>query len=87
MLSAFPVQNCLKQGCFGLTALNFVLLYATEKVWKNQEGLELIGLVHEFLHADGINFLGKNINNISSYIVILLPSNKEINIEVNINKT
>jgi hypothetical protein len=56
------------------------------RVWESREGLEIDGLHNELVYADDVSLLGENINTTINNAEILYYS-KDIDIEVNIDKT
>jgi hypothetical protein len=83
----FPIKNGLKEGdALSPLLFNFALGYAIRKVQANQEGLKLNGT--EFLvYADYVNILSGSIHTIRKNTEALLISSKEIDLEVNAEKT
>jgi hypothetical protein len=86
----FPVQNGLKQGD-ALTPLlfNFALQYAIRRVQENHEGLKLNGKHQLLSYADAVNIVGENTDTtqIQRYREALLDSSKQVDLEVNPEKT
>jgi hypothetical protein len=67
--------------------LKFALEYAIKKVQENQVGLKLNG-THQLLHyADDVPLLGDNTDTIKKNTETRIDASKEVNIEVNGDKT
>jgi urease accessory protein UreE len=63
------------------------LVYAIRKLQGNQVGLKLSG-THELLaHADDVSLMGNNIAAINKNTESLIDANKEVGLEINIEKS
>jgi histidinol-phosphate/aromatic aminotransferase/cobyric acid decarboxylase-like protein len=79
----------LKQGD-GLSPLlfNSALEYTIRSVQENQEGSKLNGRTHQLLaYADEINVVGEDVHTIKKNAEALLDASKEVDLEVNPEKT
>jgi hypothetical protein len=85
---SFPIQNGLKHGdALSSLPLNFALEYAIRKVQENQVGLKLNRTHHLLSYADDVDLLGDNIDTINKNTESLIDANKEVGLEVNVEKT
>jgi hypothetical protein len=84
----FPIRNGLKQGdALSPLLFNFALEYAIRKIQENQVGLKLNGTHQLLAYADYANLLGDNIDTINASTETLIDANKEVGLEINIEKT
>jgi hypothetical protein len=84
---SFPIQNGLKQGSVLSPLLfNFPLKYTIKKSQENQVGLKLNGIYQLLAYAD-MNLRGDNIDTIKKNTKTLIDVNKEVGLEINVEKT
>jgi len=84
----FPITNGLKQGvALSPLLFNFALEYANRKVQAHQDGLKLNGTHQLLVFADDVNILGGSVHIIKENAETLMVSSKEIELEVNADKT
>jgi preprotein translocase subunit SecA len=81
---SFLIQNGLKQGgSLSPLLFNFALEYAIRKVQENQ-----VGLKHQLLaYADVVSLQGDNIGMIKKNTETLIDANREVGLEINVEKT
>ena len=84
----FPIRNGLKQAdTLSALLFNFALEYAIRRVQVNQDGLKLNG-THQFLFCvDDVDILEGSVSTIKKHAAGLIVPNKEIGLEVNVDKT
>jgi hypothetical protein len=85
---SFPIQNGLKQeDALSPLLFNFALEYTIRKVQETQVGLKLNGTHQLLAYADDVNLLGDNIDTIMKNTETLIDADKEIGLEINVEKT
>jgi hypothetical protein len=67
--------------------LNFAVEYAVRKVRENQVGLKRNGTHQLLAYADDVNLLGDNIDTIRKNKETLIDASKEVDLEINVEKT
>jgi hypothetical protein len=84
----FPIRNGLKQGdALSPLLFNFALEHAIRRVQENQAGLKLKGTLLLLAYSDDDNIVGENIDTIQKNTEALLDVNKNVDLEVNPEKT
>jgi hypothetical protein len=66
---------------------NFAVEYAIRKVRETQVGLKLSGPHQPLAYADGVNLLRDNIETIKKKIETLTGASKEVDIQINVDKS
>jgi hypothetical protein len=85
---SFPIQNGLIQGdALSPLLFNCALEYVIRKFQENQVGLKLNGTHQLLAYADDVNLLGDNIDTIKKNTETLINANKEVGLEINVDKT
>jgi hypothetical protein len=64
-----------------------MIVHAIGKVQENQVGLKLNGTHQLVAYADDMNLLGDNIDTIKRNTETLIGANKEVVLEINVEKT
>jgi hypothetical protein len=83
----FAIQNCLKQGdVLSPLLFSFALECAIRKVQENQVGLKLNGTHQLLAYVDDVNLLGDNMDTIKKNTEILIDADKEVDLEINVEK-
>jgi hypothetical protein len=84
---AFPIQSGLRRED-DLSPFHFIyaLECAIREIQEIKEGLELNGTHQLLFYADDVNLLSENIN-IKKSIEFLFDARKEVDLEVNTEKT
>jgi hypothetical protein len=67
--------------------LNFDLEYAIRKGQETQVGWNLNGTHQLLAYADDVNLLGDNIDTIKKNTETLIVDSKEVDLEINVEKT
>jgi hypothetical protein len=84
----FLLKNVLKQGdALSPLLFNFALAYNMRSIQVNQDGLKLNGTHQILVYADDVNILGRRINTAEKTQESLKIANKDIDQEVNAEKT
>jgi len=84
----FPIRNGLKQGdAVSPVLFNFALEYAITRVQVNQDGLKLNGTHQLLAYADDVDILGGSIHTLKKNVEALVAAAREIELEVNADKT
>jgi len=84
----FPIRNDSIQGnALSPILFNFALQYAIGRVQVNQDGLKLKGTHQLLVYADVVNRLGGSIQMIQKNTEALVVASKEVQLEVNADKT
>jgi hypothetical protein len=82
-----PIQNGPKQGdALSQLLIKFALEYAIGKVQENQVGLKLND-INFWQYTDGVNLVADNISTIKKNIKILIDANREVGLEINLDKS
>jgi hypothetical protein len=85
---SFPIQNGLKQGdALSPLLFNFASDCAIRKIQENQVGLKLNGTHHLLAYTDDANLLGDNIDTVKKNTDNLIDGSREVDIEINVEKT
>jgi hypothetical protein len=67
---------------------NFSLeYYVFRKVQENQVGLKLKGTHQLLVYADDVDLMEDNIHTVKKYTEALIDANKEIGLEINVEKS
>jgi hypothetical protein len=66
---------------------NFAFEYTIRKVQEKQVELKLNGTNELLAHANDVNLLGDNIDNVKKNTETLIDFSKEIGLEINVQKT
>ena len=66
---------------------NFALQYFIKRIKVNQDGLKLTGVYQHLFNADDVNVLGGSVHTIKKNTEILVDADKEIGLEVEVDRT
>ena len=88
LTDTFSIRNGLKQeDVISPLLFNFALEYAISRVQVNQNGLKLYGTRQLLVYADDVNTQGGSVHTIKKNAEALIVASKEIELEVNADKT